>query len=167
MKRLYLLAGVFFLLASCATPVLRKDILEQGQRNVPLVQLVQDPSSYVGKLFVLGGIIVSNKVVPDGSTVEAVYVPVDENGYLQEADVSSGRFLASYPKEKGVLDPLMYREGRRITVAGVFIGTRPGSIGEMSYVFPVFQVEEIYLWSEYARPSYPATFFSFGVLFGR
>ncbi len=167
MKSLVLLALAAVLCASCATPVLRKDLIDQGIRNVSPVQIADNPAAYMGKLFIVGGIVAAVSVGADGTTIEAVYVPVDKNGYLQDSDHSPGRYLAFYPKERGVLDPLMYGEGRRITLAGTLTDLRPGMIGQMSYVFPVFRIEELYLWSNVPRLYAPATFFSFGVLLGR
>lgn len=167
MKRLALLACIAALCASCATPVLRKDLIDQGLRDVSPVQIADNPSAYMGKPFVVGGIIAAVNVGADGTTIEAVYVPVDKNGYLRESDHSPGRYLAFYPKERGVLDPLMYNQGRRITLAGTLTDIRTGTIGQMSYLFPVFRIEELYLWSDVPRSYAPATFFSFGVLLGR
>ncbi len=165
MKPAWLLV-VVVALASCASPVLRKDVLDQGLRNVTPAQIVSNPAAYRGKLFVMGGMIVSTRLLPDGSMIEALYIRVDQKGYLQDTETSAGRFLAFYPREKGVLDPLMYREGRRITIAGTFTETREGKVGEMTYLFPFFRIEELYLWDEFAgRRSYPNAFFNFG-LFG-
>ncbi len=165
MNRSLLILIVVLCFASCATPVIRKDLLDQSQKNVPPGQIISNPSPYMGKLFVLGGLIVSTSLVEEGSMIEVVYLPVNSKGSIQQTDRSEGRFLAFYPKEKGVLDPLVYRQGRQITLAGVLVDLRNGTIGQMNYVFPVFRIEQLYLWDEQARPAYPNTFFNFG-LFG-
>ncbi|MEW6601792.1 MAG: Slp family lipoprotein, partial [Nitrospirota bacterium] len=50
------------------------------------------------------------------------------------------------------------------TLAGEFIDMRKGKIGEMDYVYPLFEIKEIYLWEElkerdyyyyYLPPPYP------------
>jgi outer membrane lipoprotein len=164
MKRVCIIL-VVLALAGCASPVLRKDVLDQGQTNVPFSQIAGNPSAYVGRLFILGGLIVSTRLVPGGSMIEALYIPVDRHGYLQEPERPGGRFLAFQPSEMGILDPAMYREGRRITIAGTFMETRTGTIGEMSYVFPFFRIEDVHLWDEFIQRPYPNTFFNFG-LFG-
>jgi outer membrane lipoprotein len=166
MKRLALLACIAVLCASCASPVLRKDLIDRGIRDVSPVRIAGNPSAYMGKLFVVGGIIAAVNAAADGTTIEAVYAPVDKNGRLRQPDHTPGRYLAFCPKEKGFLDPLMYGQGRRITLAGTLTDLRTGTIGQMSYVFPVFRIEELYLWSDVPRSYAPATFFSFGVLLG-
>ena len=49
---------------SC-TPVIRKDLMESGIRNIPFAAMTSDPDSFKGKLFILGGIIVKTKVTDE------------------------------------------------------------------------------------------------------
>lgn len=122
--------------------------MDSGIYNVFPSRIKEDPGRFSGKLFILGGVIVETKAVADGSLLEAIFVPVDSMGYLQDISASGGRFLALYPKENGLLDPLIFRKEREITLAGEFIGTRSGVIGEMEYTYPLFEIKEIYLWEE-------------------
>jgi len=145
-----LLTGFF--LCSCVTPVLQRSVMERGERNPDLAELLANPSRHMGQLFVFGGIIASTKVTRDGSLLEAVYVPVDQYGDLAGAPTPSRRFLALY--REGVLDPVIYSPGRRVTLAGTFMETRPGKLGEMEYTFPVFQVTEVYLWPKEPKVYY-------------
>lgn len=143
------------LVFSCA-PVIRKDLMDAGIREVPLSEVKQKPDLYKGKLFILGGIIANTKVTPEGSLIEALYVPVDSRGYLKD-NGQNGRYLALFPRESGMLDPVIYHSGKRITVAGEFIGTRAGKIDETEYVYPFFLIREIHLWEErmyYYPPPY-------------
>jgi outer membrane lipoprotein len=143
------------LLASCA-PVLRKDYMEAGIRDIPLSKLKQDPEQFKGRLFILGGIIVNTKLTNKGSLIEAIHVKVDSRGYLEGG--TDGRFLALYPKEAGMLDPQIYHKGRRVTLAAEFAGERTGKIDETKYVFPLFIIKDYHLWEErryyYPGPSY-------------
>ena len=104
---------------------------------------------YKGKLFILGGIIAETRFSEKGSQIEALSVPVDSLGYLQGSDHTQGRFLAVYPRSKGLLDPMVFKQGREITLAGEFVEVRKGKIDEMEYVYPVFEIREIYLWDEH------------------
>ena len=152
------------LLASCATPVLRSDLLQRGLRDVPMARIVQSPSPYVGKLFILGGSIVSTTLSDRGSLLEVIDMPVDANGYFIEATPTAGRFLAFYARELGVLDPVVYRAGRKVTLAGEFVELRPGRIGEMEYAFPYFDIRQLYLWEEgQTARSFPPPNVSIGI----
>jgi len=154
MRKLIFIIFSMLILSSCA-PVLRQDIMDKAVREFSLSNLRNDPDPYKGKLFVLGGSIANTKITAAGSQIEALYIPVDSRGYLGDVELSStdGRFLAILPKEGGTLDPLIYRKGRDITLAGEFIGIRSGKIDEAEYIYPVFKIVQIYLWKE--REYYP------------
>jgi outer membrane lipoprotein len=147
MKKYYLLIALAFSLMSSCVPVISRNLLSQGILDTNLSEIKQDPASYKGRLFILGGIIVKTSTTKDGSLIEAVFVPVDSWGYLKSFKASSGRFLAIY-KSGEILDPLIYSEKREITLAGEFIELRKGKIGEMEYTYPLFEIKEIHLWEE-------------------
>jgi outer membrane lipoprotein len=157
MKR-FLLILLILSLCSCA-PVIRKDLIEQGSLNVPLKSMQENPSQYTGRLYILGGLIVKTKFVPEGSLVEAVYVPVDSRGSLQDYKYAAGRFLALFPKAAGSLEPEIYKKGRKITIAGEFAGTRTGKIDEADYIYPLFNIKEIHLWEEERPYGYPPSWY--------
>lgn len=159
MKRLSVITLVLLMVSSCA-PVLRQDLMRGGIRNVPMSTIRESPDTYRGKLFILGGVVAKTRGTAEGSLIEAVFVSVNSMGYLRDVDVTGGRFLAVYPKEKGILDPMIFRKGREVTVAGEFIGTRSGKIDDMGYVYPLFEIRELHLWDEqrsytFVPPPYP------------
>src|SRR5574341_2105126 len=91
-------------LFSCA-PVLNRDLMDQGLRDVSLSSVRQTPDAYKGKLFILGGLIVDTKLTEKGSEIEVFYVPVNKYGYLRdEVRQGEGRFIAIYPRERGFLE---------------------------------------------------------------
>jgi len=145
------------ILSSCA-PVLRQEIMEKATRDFSLSDMRNNPDIYKGRLFILGGSIINTKITEHGSEIEAIYVPVDSRGYLKDVEPSNGRFLAIYPKERGILDPIIYCKGRNITLAGEFIETHSGKIDEAQYTYPVFKIVEIYLWQE-KRDYYPGYYY--------
>lgn len=132
---------------SCG-PVIQEEFMKTGSISVPLQDMSENPDPYKGKLFILGGLIADTKATKKGSLIEAVYIPVDSRGYLKETDRSTGRFLAYYPKERGILDPLIYKKGKAITIAGEFIGAQKGKLDEMDYTYPLLEIKDIYLWTE-------------------
>jgi len=166
MRKSYLMLLITVLLFSCA-PVLQKDLMLRGIYNPNLSEVKKSPILNEGKLYILGGIIVKTTVTKEGSLIEAIFVPVNSYGYLKDYTTSSERFLALY-RGKGILDPLIYKENREITLAGKFIEVRKGTIGEMEYDYPLFEVEDIYLWEEYKDtdrysypPYYPSPFYRY------
>jgi outer membrane lipoprotein len=150
MWKSYLLKALTFILAllliplySCAPPVLKKELVTQAHVIEP-AELRQAPESFIGRLFLFGGMIVNVKNQQEGSQLEGVYVLTDRKGYLREGEYR-GRFIA---KSKEFLDPVIYKTGRSVTIAGEFRGFEKGKIGEMEYDYPIFEIKEIYLWPE-------------------
>ncbi len=157
-KRLPLFLAGSLILFSCAKPVLNKDYLREGDRNVSFTALRENPDQHQGRLFIFGGVIVRTKLLKAGSQIEAMHVPVDASGYFEESGRSEGRFLALLPKEGQILDPAVYRRGRRVTLAAEFVITQKGTIDDMEYQYPFFRIKAIYLWPQerlyYAPPYY-------------
>jgi outer membrane lipoprotein len=158
MKKIYFISVIILTaLLSCA-PVFKREIMDTALIDIPLSSIRQNPDAYKGRVFIIGGLIVSTKITENGSLIEAIYVPVDSLGYLKDIKHANGRFLAILPKEKGLLDPVIYRQGREITVAGKFVEMQTGKIGEMQYAYPFFEIKDIHLWEErkeyYIAPPY-------------
>ena len=153
MKNNWLLITVFAALAGCA-PVLDKGLMDQGARDFQLSHLVETPEVFKDHLFILGGVIVETKLSEKGSQIEALFIPVNASGYLNDHQQHQGRFIAVYSRSKGILDPLVYKKGRQITMAGDFAEVRKGKIDEMEYPYPVFEIRQIYLHEEYDSYSY-------------
>ena len=148
-------------LVSCVSAI-RTDYMEQGTKNPSLAALIQNPDMHRDRLFILGGVVARTTLKAEGSEIEALYVPVDNLGYPQGTVSSSQRFLALYPREQGILDPLIYQRNRRITIAGVFTGIVRGKVDEMEYVFPLFRIKQVYL--EPKRPA--AVYYYYPVWWG-
>jgi outer membrane lipoprotein len=158
MKRILIILIGSLMLISCS-PVLNRELMREGARNVPLSQIRENPEANQGKLFILGGVIIETRVTDKGSLLEVLAVPVNAQGYLRDLEQYGGRFLALYPRTSGMLDPIIYKKGREITLAGSFMENRQGKIDEMEYTYPVFEIKQIYLWDEqrdyYLMPAYP------------
>jgi outer membrane lipoprotein len=156
-KKILAILSVSTILTACA-PVLNQEFMREGIRNASFDRLREAPDEYKGKLFIIGGLIVNTRLTAQGSQIEALYVPVDSYGNLKEGERIQGRFLAIYPKANGLLDPVVYRKGRDITLAGEFVELRKGKIDEMDYDYPVFEIKQIHLWEEsayyYTTPYY-------------
>lgn len=150
MKRILLIAIVISLISSCGH-VISKSVREHARADIPFSSVKENIDKYKGMTFILGGVIVATRNTDEGSTIEAMQTPINRYGTVIDPDDSSGRFMAV---EKGYLDPLIYKKGREITIAGELIGSRKKQIGEIEYAYPLFKIKEIYLWRE-ARDYYP------------
>lgn len=151
---LFVLSIILF---SCA-PILNREYMREGSREVSFQLLTENPDKYQGRLFIFGGVIVQTRVTAAGAQIEAMHVPVDSSGYFKEQGNSEGRFLAVLPGDGLILDPEIYYRGRRITLAGRFVELRKGRIDEIEYAYPVFTIQQIYLWPE-EKLYYPAPYY--------
>lgn len=149
-----ILFPVMFIVTACAH-VISQETLKKARTEVAFGTVAANPSYYRGSLFVWGGTIVDTTPTRTGTTIEVIQAPLDRVGSPKNVDISEGRFLVRIKK---LLDPLIYTEGRQVTVAGVLIGTEIKPLGETDYEYPVLDAQEIYLWKEepdYYYPYYP------------
>ncbi|MBI4684103.1 MAG: Slp family lipoprotein [Nitrospirae bacterium] len=155
MKKAVLLIAVSFLISAC-THVISRPMRDQAHTDIQFSAIKGDPEKYKGEIFILGGVIVETRLNEEGSVIEAMHSPIDSYGRIIDPDVSSGRYIAI---TKDYLDPLIYKKGREITLAGELIGSRKKDIGEVKYRYPLFEIKEIYIWKEtkdfYFYPPYP------------
>ena len=110
--------------------------------------LAGNPRVYMGRLFILGGEILSTKVTDRDSIIEALNIPVNADGVPEMGMAARGRYLAVRSKAEGILDPAVYRTGAYITVAGYFTGVRKATPDGASHAFAVFKIAQIRLWKK-------------------
>jgi len=134
--------GCLFIV-SCA-PIVSKEVRARAS-DAPFREAVRNPDRYRGMTFIWGGAIVQTKQADSASLMEVVQNPLTGRGAVADRDVSYGRFLVRSQK---LLDPLIYRAGRLVTVAGELVDTRRGKIGEGEYLYPVLSADEIHLLGE-------------------
>jgi outer membrane lipoprotein len=141
------------LVSGCAH-VISKDVRNKSDLSLTLKQVLGNPDAYPGKSVVWGGEIIQVINQDDGTTeIEIFQEPLNFRGEPKEATRSEGRFLVL---DDRFLDPYIYWEGRRITVAGELQGERIEPLGEMYYRYPLIKSEQIYLWPDFSQYPYYA-----------
>jgi outer membrane lipoprotein len=134
---------LLLLVCSACAPAISKHLRQQAEPAVSFAALQTDPGAYQGRIVILGGIIAQVTPQTGGTEVEVVQKPLD---YFQEpksTDTSQGRFLV---KADRFLDPLVFRQDRKITVAGAVIGSEVRKLQDMDYRYVLVQGQEIKLW---------------------
>lgn len=152
-KNLILFAGLalFGLFAGCSH-VISKETLNEIDKQITFAELRKDSSLYRGKIVLLGGVIVKALNEKDGTILEIYQTRLDSGGKPMDLDRSKGRFLALY---RGFLDNEIYRNGRRVTIAGIVEGERNMKLGKIDYSYPYLTVKEIHLWKDVSDNYYP------------
>lgn len=161
MKRWLLLgvAPLFLLVFGCAH-VISKDALREVEPGIDFAQIKAKPEAYKGKTLLLGGLIVENQLDREGTTLEVLRYSLDRWGEPRKVDEQGGRFLARTGR---FLDPELYKPGLFITLTGTVVGSEVHPLKKYEYVYPVFQIGEVYVWSRrtqaypygYYDPYYP------------
>jgi len=142
-----LLFVAFTLTVSCGAPV-SKSVRKELDQNVSFDQLKEQPGSHEGKLVLLGGEIIRIHNKQEGTMIEILQKRLNRWGRPKDEDDTGGRFLVFADR---FLDPVVYSQGRRITVAGTVLGGHTEKIGEVDYVYPLLRAREIHLWQDRSR----------------
>ena len=131
--------------------VISSQILNQADQGPPFAELHRNPQAHIGKIVVLGGVVIQAHVTNDGTVLEMYQTRANHRGEPVDLDVSGGRFLAFSGE---LLDPAIYRQGRRVTLAGRVEGEKTGKIGDVAYHYPYLTALEIRLWQDIPQPSH-------------
>ena len=108
----------------------------------------QSPEVYSTMTARWGGVIADVKNLQDNTMVEVVNIDLNSVAKPKSENKSAGRFRIIYP---GLLDPMIYQKGQKITAVGTIELPQKGKIGELNYVFPVLKASGIHLWKEVER----------------
>ncbi|MBN2569283.1 MAG: Slp family lipoprotein [Deltaproteobacteria bacterium] len=143
-----LLFGLLFLVCAlfsftgCA-PVISKQLRGLAAKDLTLSTVLKNPDAYKGKVILWSGVIINSVNLKKGTMIEVLQKPADRRGRPIDVDDSEGRFLVL---NSGYLDVAIYRQGRKVTVAGEIQGKKIQSLGEIEYTYPLISAKEIYLW---------------------
>jgi outer membrane lipoprotein len=140
-------AALTALLLSAAGCVPRYVVPEQLEpqvdRSVGFSQLRQDAARHVGASVVLGGSVLDAKLVPEGTRIEVLQLPLDAADRPSGApEHSEGRFLLIDPQRT---DPAVLQQ-RLVTVVGEVLGTKVEKVDEAEYTYPWLSARFIHVW---------------------
>lgn len=152
--------------AGCAgTSIVPPELQERIERNISFQQIKVSPLSYLGKIVVVGGTVLSVKPLKQsGTQIEILQLPLtsDDEPYGRLMD-SKGRFFAVH---KEFLDPATIPIGTRLTVVGEVTGSTTSMVDEFEYAYPTCDILSLTIWP----PSLPTYWFRpyphFGVYWG-
>ena len=151
MKHYILICLLSLSVLSCVH-VISRESRSTAVKDLPFSRLIRNTNAYLDKMFIFGGLIAETKLTGQGTEIEVVQSPLDRFGNIIDEDVSEGRFIL---RTASNLDPIIYRQGRFIAMAGTLTGSRKKMLGDIEYTYPVFDTKEIYLWKEEEYYLYP------------
>ena len=145
-------------LAACS--VVSKNVRQEATTDASFEALTAQTGQYIGKTVILGGYIVDVANRPEQTRLTVLQAPLDFQDHPKSREQSKGRFLAVTDE---FLDPMVYEQGRKITVAGTVMGRETLKIDEYEYSMVKIRAIELHLWDEpkykyqYYDPYYPWT----------
>ncbi len=146
------------LLGGCASDPFKGHLPPDLDRAATPLQTVAAPAKAQGRSVLWGGTIVAVHNLADSTEIAVLSYPLDDSSYPQSSKEATGRFIVQYD---GFLDPLMYRQGRPVTVLGKVKGVRKGMVGEAPYQYPLVDGTMLHLWKNPPGLMYPR--FTFGI----
>jgi outer membrane lipoprotein len=146
-QRIVVLIVAVAVMVGCGSPV-SKSTRKELDRDISFDQLRKRPGSHEGKLVLLGGEIIRTHNKQEGTMIEILQKRLNRWGRPKDEDETGGRFLVFADR---FLDPVVYSQGRRITVAGTVLGAHAEKIGEVDYLYPLLRARELRLWQDRSR----------------
>lgn len=146
MKKILLLPLFTLLLFTGCAHVISEENLKKADQGVTFAKLRENPESYLGKYLLVGGTIAATRNSKDGAELEVVQFELDRSGVPEDSFHSGGRFLVAAPE---LMDPLIYKPGRMVTVVGEVKGKKVMPFDETDYSYPLLSLKEIHVFKAY------------------
>ncbi len=108
-------------------------------------QVRENTDSAQGNLARWGGVIAKVVNNADSTMLEIVHFPLKSSTRPKQDNHTQGRFRVYV---SGLLDPVIYKEGRSITALGNIVSAEQGKIGEFEYTYPVLKASYVHLWKD-------------------
>lgn len=143
MKKYLLVSCVIFLTACVSVP--KKLELPENTKSVDFAKAQSPETNFVGEKARWGGVIASIENNAETTMLEIVNFPLHSSLRPKKGDETLGRFKVYF---NGLLDPVIYKEGRSITALGTISDLESGEIGEHKYNFPVLKDASVHLWKK-------------------
>ena len=124
------------------------ELEKQIDSSVNFVDLQAAPANYVGRVVMVGGVVIRAKRTKVQTEIEVLELPTEAEGpSTTERLRSEGRFLAV---REEFLDPASVPPGTPITVIGVVSGSTTRPLDESEYNYPVVDIKHLIDWSAVA-----------------
>jgi outer membrane lipoprotein len=138
--------------SGCAYPI-SQDWRNLADSHLTLAKFLDHPNSYPEAIVIWGGVIARVRSHSEETEMTVIESPLDSRG-CPDTRITQGRFLAETERH---LNPRVYREGMKVTLAGQILGVTEIESGPMKVPYPVLRVRELHLWPEDWKRYFPLT----------
>jgi outer membrane lipoprotein len=153
-----LLIGILLVSGCSSGPqVIPPELDPHIDRSLSFPQLRSTADQYRGHTVLLGGEVLAAKRLENGTQLEILQLPVEEDDPPAERrSDSQGRFLAV---ARDSLDPASLPPGTRVTVIGEVTGDVVQRLDESEYRYPTLELKHLHVWEpadyQRRRSAYP------------
>jgi outer membrane lipoprotein len=140
--RLWMLIVWLALTGLGCTHVISDSLRQQAQPPLSFGELRTNPEALKGRTVIVGGEILQTTNLRDATRIEILQRPLSDSESPKLTETTGGRFMALC---NGYLDPAVYAQHRRVTIAGQVLGTYDGKVGEADYTYPLISCEETHI----------------------
>lgn len=149
MKKTFISSTILitFLMAGCASIPEKLQVSD----NAPLINFADvraQPNVNTGLTARWGGVIAKVEIQKQRTMIEVVNFKLNGRAKPIQANETQGRFRFY---QQGLLEPVIYKVGKSITVLGTVANSEQGKIGEQEYLYPVLNADKIQLWKKTQR----------------
>lgn len=135
------LVFVLLIITSCATgPRYDEKIFLKTPSPGSVAENIQATQ---GNKVLWGGMLINHSLKDQQAQLEILAYPLDDKQKPDTSKVPFGRYLAI---KQDYLESMDFTQGRLITTAGTISDVQPGLVGQATLVYPIIEVEQVYLW---------------------
>ena len=153
--RLFVLLLLPAAVAGCSYPI-SKELRQEARSDLTFSMVLKDPAAYKGSIVLWGGSIIKTVPLNRGSDIFVLQTPLDYTEMPEDSIYSEGRFIGRTPH---FLDPEIYRNGSKITLAGEIVGEETNPLGKLKYTYPVVAIRELHLWKKKRNYVFPYRYY--------
>lgn len=152
MKTSIVAIAIFISLLSGCAHVMNSEDTSLQVSPISYEELRDKPQVHLGKIVMFGGVIASVSNSPQGGEIEVLQYKLDDDGYPDDTQVSSGRFLATSPT---LLDENSYPKGAQLTVIGEVKAERQIKTKWQTTHLPVIAIRKVHTWIQEEEKKQP------------
>ncbi len=144
LKRSLLILVTLCLASACSSIPESLQVVE-GTPLTNFSNVRENAAANQGNLARWGGVIAKVTNNADNTMLEVVHFSLSSSTRPKQKDETQGRFKVYF---SGLLDPMIYKEGRSITALGKVAISEDGKIGDHEYTYPVINASKVHLWKD-------------------
>jgi outer membrane lipoprotein len=149
--KIFVLVSFLAAVLGCSYPI-SQQLRQEARKDLTFPTVLKNPTNYIGSIVLWGGSIIETVTLSEGSEIFVLQTPLDYVEVPEGSRYSQGRFIA---KSSSFLDPEIYKNGRRITLAAEITGKETRPLGKSKYIYPVVAIKELHLWKQRKASVHP------------